>query len=60
MRGRFRLPTGLRRRARVGYRDTSVSVNNQYGRRDVEEHTRTSRTDTGFECSLNINLLSRG
>jgi len=42
------------------YRDTSVCVSNQYGRRDVDEHTRTSRTDTGFECRLNINLLSRG
>ena len=42
------------------YRDTNVCMSNRYGRRDAEECTRTSRTDTGFECWLNINLLSRG
>jgi hypothetical protein len=60
MRGRLRVPIGLRRRARVVVRDTSMRVSNQYGWRDAEECTRTSRTDTGSECRLNINLPSRG
>jgi hypothetical protein len=36
-RGRLRVPTGLRRRARVVVRDTSVRVSNQYGWRDAED-----------------------
>jgi hypothetical protein len=60
MRGRLRLPIGLRRRVRVVVRDTSVCVSNQYGWRDAKGCMRTSRTDTGSECRLNINLPSRG
>src|SRR5260370_33237356 len=59
-RGRLRVPTGLRRRVRAVEPRYSVRVSNQYGWRDAEECTRTSRTDTGFECRLNINLPSRG
>jgi hypothetical protein len=60
MRGRLRVPVGPRKRVRGIDRDTSVRVSNQYGWRDAEECTRTSRTDAGLECRLNINLPSRG